>query len=89
MARNLMGFRKTNNIPKAVVHAHGRCIYEPLVTEVHENGGVYMLDTKDDRRTKSLVGTLRTTIKRMHIDDVVVVKRETIVYITTKEEVNA
>lgn len=85
MAVNLMGFKKVSQIPEVHTRPHGRNIYEPLLFEVQKNGGIYALDTKDDKRAKSLVGTLRANIKRLELTRVMVVKRETTVYLTNNE----
>lgn len=81
--KNLMGFKKvTGPIPSIVTRDVRHGIYEPLVREVYESGDTYMLDTADDKRAISLVGTLRTNVKRLGLDGVIVKKRGTKVYIT-------
>lgn len=85
MARNMMGFRKVNGIPQGISRRAGSSIYAPLLNEVSENGGTYALDTKDRKRAKCLANTLYSTAKRLGIDDVRVVMRDTVVYVERKD----
>lgn len=57
---NLMGFKKVSKMPSP----KGRSIYDPLLDEVRKNGGIYVLDTGDKKRTVSLVATIRHVIKK-------------------------
>lgn len=87
MARNMMGFRKIEGgIPNGISHKRGSSIYAPLLTEVSQNGGTYALDTKDRIRAKYLANTLRGVAKKLSIDGVRVVMRDTIVYVERRQD---
>lgn len=85
MARNLMGFRKVDGIPHGISHRKGCSIYAPLLAEVSEKGGTYALDTKDGKRAKYLTNTIRGVAKKIGIDDVRVVRRDTVIYVEKVE----
>jgi hypothetical protein len=85
MAR-LMGFKKVDGIPKGIVRRNGCSIYSPLINEVHAKGGTYALDVKDRKRAASLATTIRNVAKKMECDDILVVLRLTVVYVTRKED---
>jgi hypothetical protein len=85
MAVNLMGFKKTDCVKKNPIRKNSS-IYLPLLREVASNGGIYMLDTKDDKRAISLTTTLRRVIKQFDIKDVIVSKQYTIVYVINDNE---
>lgn len=79
--KNMMGFRKVDGIPQGILHKKGNSIYAPLLNEVSQNGGTYALDTKDAKRAKYLANTLRIAAKKLGVDNVRVVLRDTIVYV--------
>lgn len=85
MAKNMMGFRKVDGIPNGISHRKGQSIYAPLLAEVNQHGGTYALDTKDTKRAKYLANTLRIAAKKLGIDNVKVVLRDTIVYVERKD----
>lgn len=85
MAKNMMGFKKVDGIPQGISHRKGSSIYAPLLTEVSQNGGTYALDTKDRIRAKYLANTLRGVAKKIGIDGVRVVMRDTVVYVERRD----
>ena len=85
MARNMMGFKKVDGIPQGISRRAGSSIYAPLLTEVSQNGGTYALDTKDRKRAKYLANTLYGVTKRLGIDNVRVVLRDTVVYVERRD----
>lgn len=82
---NLMGFKKVDRI-KTSTSGRQRGIYEDLIRHVQHEGGIYALDTKDHKRAKSLIATLRSTIRRMDVMDLTVVQRGTTVYLVKGDE---
>jgi hypothetical protein len=85
MAR-LMGFKKVDGIPEGIVREKGCSIYSPLINEVHAKGGTYALDLKDRKRASTLATTIRNVAKKMECNDIKVVLRLTVVYVTRKED---
>lgn len=85
MAKNLMGFKRVDGIPNGISRRRGNSIYTPLLTEVSNNGGTYALDTKDNKRAKYLANTLRIAAKKLGIDNMKVVLRDTIVYVERRD----
>lgn len=72
---NLMGFKKVDKIPSR------RSPYADVIEEVINTGDIYVLDTHDAKRSKSLIGTLRQVIKRCYPGEVKVIERGTMVFL--------
>lgn len=82
---NLMGFKKVDRIPVSPSgRSHG--LYDDLVRKVQETGDIYGFDTKDQKRTKTMIGTIRVTIKRLKADDVEVIQRGTAIYVRKRSD---
>lgn len=73
---NLMGFHKIKSIPP---RSH-RGVYDDLLETVASSADVYALDTKDAKRTASLVITLRNRAHKLGLP-VKVIKRGTTVIV--------
>lgn len=86
MAKTMMGFKKVDRIPTGIDRHKGRSIYEPLIREVDENGGIYSVDTKDRKRAANLANTLRHAIKKFGAN-VKVTVRHTSVYVSRPTDV--
>lgn len=78
---NLMGFRRTNKMPKPKSHS----IYDPLLNEVRKTSGIYVLDVEDKKRAYSLTATLRSVIRKRKYDDIIVGVVDTTVYVKKEE----
>jgi hypothetical protein len=78
---NLMGFRKVSKLPAP----KGRSIYDPLLDEVRHTGGLYCLDTNDDKRAVNLTTQLRAVVKKHGYTNVKVGKQGTIVYVEKRD----
>lgn len=70
---NLMGFQKIDKIPPR------RSQYADVIETVIESGDIYALDTHDKKRSKSLIGTLRSLINRDYKGEVRIIERGTLV----------
>ena len=81
MAANMMGFRKVSSIPKET----RRGVYDDLIETVAEKDEIYMLDTQDVRRSKSLVATLKNRISKLKLP-VIVKMRGTTVYVHRRKD---
>lgn len=79
--RNLMGFRKVSKLPAP----KGRSVYDPLLEQVREDGGMYSLDTQDKKRAYNLTSTIRQLIRKRGYDDLVAGLVGTTVYVKKKE----
>lgn len=85
MAINLMGFKKVEYVKRNPIR-RDNSIYLPLLREIEKNGGIYMLDTQDDKRAATLATTIRKVIKRFGIKGITVTKRYTLVYVLKEED---
>lgn len=70
---NLMGFEKIDKVPAR------RSPYADVIETVIQSGDIYALDTHDKKRTKSLIGTLRSLINREYKGEVRIIERGTLV----------
>lgn len=82
---NLMGFRRTNKMPKHKSHS----IYDPLLNEVRRTGGIYVLDVEDKKRAYSLTATIRSLVRKHQYDDVIVGVVDTTVYVKKERKEDA
>lgn len=86
MAASLMGFKKVDSVPDVDMHRKGYSIYLPLLRKVDRSGDIYMLDTGDEVRAKSLVNNVRLIAKKNGFDHIRAVKRDTKVYVMKEED---
>jgi hypothetical protein len=86
MAASLMGFRKVDFVPDADMHRNGSSIYMPVLRKVDSSGDIYMLDTGDETRAKSLVNNMRIIAKKHGFDRIRIAKRDTRIYVMKEED---
>lgn len=79
--KSYMGFKKVAGVPRRKAGLVGQSIYEELLREVDTSGDTYALDTRDEKRAKSLRATLHQNIKRFGLVSVHVAQRDTAVYV--------
>lgn len=85
MAASLMGFRKVDSVPDVDMHRAGSSIYLPVLRKVDRSGDIYMLDTGDETRAKSLVNNMRIIARKHGFDRIRIVKRATCIYVMKEE----
>lgn len=85
MAASLMGFRKVDSVPDVDMHRTGSSIYLPVLRKVDRSGDIYMLDTGDETRAKSLVNNMRIIARKHSFDRIRIVKRATCIYVMKEE----
>lgn len=80
--RNLMGFKPVDSIPKSRRPDNGHSIYDGILAEAAEKGGIYACQIGDSKRASTLAVQLRKIIRRRELD-LTVMARNGDVYIKT------
>lgn len=78
--RNLMGFKHVDSIPTSRRPGKGKSIYDGILAEAAEKGGIYACQIGDSRRSNNLALQLRRLIKARELD-LMVIARNGDVYI--------
>ncbi|MCR4870366.1 MAG: hypothetical protein K5859_03590 [Atopobiaceae bacterium] len=72
--RNLMGFKPIDSIPTSRRPDKGHSIYDGILAEAAEKGGIYACQVGDSRRASNLATQIRKIVRKRELDLTVMVR---------------